>query len=152
MLIILVVSAIFNTKLNSTLGSSIAAAVLPLGFPPQELEAFIGALAGQDKAALAQLPGVTPQIIGAGVHALQTSFLESFKNVWIAAAVFSGVTVIGKNPLMLISLFKANNFLQHRVSSSTREEISTITSMLHLKSDKVTVYLKSFVQLNEEPI
>lgn len=42
------------------------------------------------------LPGVTPQIIGAGVHALQESYLASFKNVWIAAAVISGVTVLGK--------------------------------------------------------
>lgn len=90
------VSAIFNTKLNSTLGSSIAAAVLPLGFPPSELEGFIGALAGQDQAALMQLPGVTPQIIGAGVHALQSSFLASFRNVWITAAVISAVTVLGK--------------------------------------------------------
>lgn len=95
----MIVSAIFNTKINSTLGSSIAAAVLPLGFSPQYLEAFIGALAGQDQAALAQIPGVTPQIIGAGVHALQTAFLASFKNVWIAAAVFAGVTVIGKLPV-----------------------------------------------------
>lgn len=91
-------TAIFNSSLSSKLGADIAAAVLPLGLPPAELPAFIGALAGQDKAALAQLPGVTPQMIGAGVHALQTAYLASFKNVWVAAAVFAGVTIIGKNP------------------------------------------------------
>lgn len=78
------------------LGPNIAAAVLPLGVPPTELEAFIGALAGNDQAALAQLPNVTPQIIGAGVHALQSTYLSSFKAVWIAAAAISAATVLGK--------------------------------------------------------
>ena len=86
-------TAIFNSEINH-LGSNIAAAVLPLGFPPQELEGFIGALAGNNQTALGMMPNVTPQIIGAGVHALQTSYLSSFKNVWIAAAVIAGVTVI----------------------------------------------------------
>jgi len=88
-------TAIFNSSLSNHLGQDIAAAVVPLGFPPAQLEAFIGALAGNDQAALAQIPGVTPQIVGAGVHALQSAYLASFKGVWIAAAVFSGVTVIG---------------------------------------------------------
>lgn len=89
-------TAIFNSSLSKHLGHDIAAAVLPLGFPPTQLEAFIGALAGNDQAALAQIEGVTPQIIGAGVHALQGAYLVSFRGVWIAAAVFSAVTVIGK--------------------------------------------------------
>jgi len=88
-------TAIFNSSISSKLGSGIAAAVVPLGFPPAGLEQFIGALAGNDQAALAHIPGVTPQIIGAGVHALQSAYLASFKGVWIAAAVFSGVTVVG---------------------------------------------------------
>lgn len=90
------VTAIFNSKI-SHLGSNIAAAVLPLGFPPSELPGFIGALAGNDQAALAKIPGVTPQIIGAGVHALQTSYLSSFRGVWIAAAVIAGATVFGEH-------------------------------------------------------
>ena len=42
-----------------------------------------------------QVPGITPQIIGAGVQALQEAYLQSFKGVWIAAAVMSGVATIG---------------------------------------------------------
>lgn len=49
-----------------------------------------------DPEALAQIPGVTPEIIGAGVHTLQEAYLNSFKGVWIAAAVLSGVTLLGK--------------------------------------------------------
>lgn len=95
----LAVTAIFNSKI-SHLGSNIAAAVLPLGFSPQNLEAFIGALANNEQAVLAKIPGVTPQIIGAGVGALQRTYLQSFRNVWIAAAAISGVTVIGKSNIM----------------------------------------------------
>lgn len=55
-----------------------------------------------------KLPGVTPQIIGAGVHALQTSYLASFRNVWIAAAVISGVTVLGKFRLLPVTKCMTN--------------------------------------------
>ena len=91
-----VYTAIFTFKLSSHLGSDIAAAVLPLGFSPRYLEAFIGALAGDDEAALAHIPGVTPQIIGAGVGALKHAYLISLRGVWIAACVFSFVTAIGE--------------------------------------------------------
>jgi hypothetical protein len=90
-------NAIFNSTLNEKLGSGIAAAVLPLGLPPTSLEAFIGALAGQaPPAQIAAIPGVTPQIIGAGVAALKNAFLHSFKWVYVAAAVISAVSAIGE--------------------------------------------------------
>ncbi|KAK5069235.1 hypothetical protein LTR64_008610 [Lithohypha guttulata] len=87
-------TAIFNSSISTKLGAGIAAAVLPLGLPPPELERFIGALASNNQTALIQIEGATPQIIGAGVHALQIAYLASFRGVWIAAAVFAGVTVI----------------------------------------------------------
>lgn len=90
-------TAIFNSSISTKLGAGIAAAVLPLGLPPPELERFTGALASNNQTALIQIEGVTPQIIGAGVHALQIAYLASFRGVWIAAAVFAGVTVIGKH-------------------------------------------------------
>jgi hypothetical protein len=102
-------NAIFNSALNEKLGSGIAAAVMPLGLPPTSLEAFIGALAGQaPPAQIAAIPGVTPQIIGAGVGALKDAFLNSFKWVYVAAAVISAVSAIGKpnkrNPMKRLSV------------------------------------------------
>jgi hypothetical protein len=44
------------------------------------------------------IPGVTPQIIGAGVRALKTAFAASFRNVWIAAAALAAVATIGELP------------------------------------------------------
>jgi hypothetical protein len=82
------------------LGKDIAASVIPLGLAPQSIQPFIGALISHNDQALAAIEGVTPQIIGAGVHALQTSYLKAFKDVWIAAAVFSAVATIGEFALV----------------------------------------------------
>ena len=89
-----VFNAIFNSSISKYLGPDIAAAVLPLGLSPKVLPAFVGALASNNQKALIQIPGVTPQIIGAGVHALKTAYLHAFRYVWISAAVFTFVAVI----------------------------------------------------------
>ena len=86
----------FSSGLNTHLGADIAAAVLPLGLAPRALPAFIGALAGNDQAALARIPGVTGEIIGAGVQGLQQAYLSTFRIVWITAAALSAVAVLRK--------------------------------------------------------
>jgi len=89
-------NAIFNSVLKEKLVSNIAPAVVPLGLPLSSLEPFIGSLASNaPPATIAAIPGVTPEIIGAGVTALKTSFLQSFKWVYVAAAVLSAVGAIG---------------------------------------------------------
>ncbi|KAK3081972.1 hypothetical protein LTS18_009553, partial [Coniosporium uncinatum] len=88
-------NAIFNSLLNDKLVSNIAPAVVPLGLPPSSLEAFIGGLAGNSPpAAIAAIPGVTPEIIGVGITALKTAYMQSFKRVYVAAAVLSAVGAI----------------------------------------------------------
>ncbi|KAE9363866.1 MFS general substrate transporter [Stipitochalara longipes BDJ] len=87
-------TAIFNTALAKKLGPGIAKAVIPLGLAPVNIEAFITALANNDESALMTIPGVTPQIIGAGVQALKTAFAGSFREVWITAAALAAVATI----------------------------------------------------------
>merc|ERR1712093_366232 len=87
-------NAIFTGKFSANLGTKIAGAVLPLGLPASSLPAFIGALASSDTAALADIPGVTPQIIGAGVGGLFEAFSIGFRYVWIAAGCFTVVAAI----------------------------------------------------------
>ncbi|KAK0609584.1 hypothetical protein B0T17DRAFT_621628 [Bombardia bombarda] len=90
--------AIYNalfTKAVGKLGDNIAAAVIPLGLPFQSAGPFIGALAGHaDGAVLFHIPGVTPQIVGAGVAALKDTFMTGFKHVWITAAAFSAFAAL----------------------------------------------------------
>jgi len=87
-------NAILNSKLSENLPVEIAARVLPLGLPATSLPMFIKALAMQETTALMSVPGVTPQIIQAGVLGLQTAYLHSFKYVWIVGACFSGLGLV----------------------------------------------------------
>lgn len=88
-------NAIFTNKLSSNLGPKIAAAVLPLGLPQSSLGAFIGNLAAQNSAALVNVPGVTPAIIGAGLGGLRDAYTVAFRYVWILGACFTAIGAIG---------------------------------------------------------
>lgn len=88
-------TAIFNSKLSSTLASGIANAVLPLGLPPSSLPLLIGALATGDTNALSSIPGISPPIIEIAFASLKQSFADSFRGVWIASAAFSAVGIVG---------------------------------------------------------
>ncbi|KAK0129671.1 hypothetical protein ONS96_000234 [Cadophora gregata f. sp. sojae] len=110
-------NAIFTGKFSGNLGSKIAGAVLPLGLPPSSLPDFIGALAHSDTASLPGIPGVTPEIIGAGVGGLFEAFSIGFRYVWVAAGCFTVVAAIGKSllssflPMWNLTVFKAAIFL-----------------------------------------
>lgn len=84
----------FSSTISSHLGADIAAAVLPLGFSPRYLPDLITALANNDQKAVATIPGISPQIIGAAVGGLKHAYLESFRPVWITAAALSGVATV----------------------------------------------------------
>lgn len=89
-------NAIFNSQITKNLPKDIAAAVLPLGLSPQSIGPFVVALAGQNNAALATIEGVTPEIIGAGVHGLQQAYITSLKPLHAFGLALSILAVIGK--------------------------------------------------------
>lgn len=94
--------AIYNALFNDAMGHvghNIADAVLPKGLAPQTLGPFIKALTGRDTSGLMVIPGVTPEIIGAGADALSDTFLTAFHHVWIAVACFVGAAAIGKSSM-----------------------------------------------------
>ncbi|CAI0643160.1 unnamed protein product, partial [Colletotrichum noveboracense] len=89
-----VYNAIFTDQM-SHMGTNIAAAVLPLGLPQSSLPQFIGLLAAQDTAGLAQVEGVTVDIIQAGAGALLKTYSLGFRFVWIAAGSITVAAAIG---------------------------------------------------------
>ena len=91
-----VYNAIFNAKISANLSPQIASHVLPLGLSPKVLPEFISALAADNVPALIRIPGVTPEIIGAGAEGLKTAYLLSFRYVWVTAACLSFVGAIGE--------------------------------------------------------
>ncbi|KAH7067739.1 major facilitator superfamily domain-containing protein [Paraphoma chrysanthemicola] len=95
-------NAIFSNSLQKELSRKITAAVLPLGFNPRQLPALFGALASQNRAAVAAIPGMTPQIAGAAAGGLEEAYRLSFRKLWICCAAFSAAgalcSVFLKNP------------------------------------------------------
>jgi Major Facilitator Superfamily len=90
-------TALLNGALATNIPAKIAAATLPLGLPPTSLGPLIGALASQNQSALAHIPGVTPQVIGAAVGALKDAYGIGFRDAWIAACCFCALALFGKS-------------------------------------------------------
>ncbi|KAG4441514.1 hypothetical protein IFR05_002971, partial [Cadophora sp. M221] len=72
------------------------------------LAQFIGALAGQDIAALQHIPDVTPAIIQAGVGGLGEAYTKAFRGVWIFGAVLSFAAAI-----VALYFVEPNNMTMH---------------------------------------
>lgn len=101
-------AAAFSTRIGTDLPAYIAQAALKAGLPSTSLKAFVGALAGNDTAALSKIPGVTPAIIGAGVVALKQAFADSVRVVYEIAAPFGALACIAC--LFLGNLRKTMNY------------------------------------------
>ncbi|KAF5561815.1 alcohol dehydrogenase 2 [Fusarium phyllophilum] len=89
-----VYTAILNSSLSKHLGQKIAERVVPLGLSANDLPAFVSSLANNDQRALAAIPGVTPQVISAGVVGLRSAYHIAFRGTWSAAAAVSAVGLI----------------------------------------------------------
>jgi Holliday junction resolvasome RuvABC DNA-binding subunit len=72
----------------------VTAAALSNGLPKTSVKDLIVALSNQDEQALAKIPGLTPQIIGAAVVALKKAYLKSFHAVWYPAIAFAVISLI----------------------------------------------------------
>ncbi|KAJ5390454.1 uncharacterized protein N7496_001522 [Penicillium cataractarum] len=86
--------AIFNGALTSNVGSKVASAVLPLGYPPDELGVLIPAFLSGDQSAIQSIPDSTPEVLEAAGSAVKSAYAASFRNVWICAASFSAVGLL----------------------------------------------------------
>lgn len=113
---IAIYTALFNDQLNR-IGDNVAAAVLPKGLSPDALPQFIGALSAHNQTALMAVPGVTPEIIGAGATALVDTFINGFSHVWIAASCFVGLAAIAA-----VFLFDPRKEFNNRIDAAMDKE------------------------------
>lgn len=74
----------------------IPAAVTAAGLPASSISAFIMALP-LGATALANVPGVTPQIIAAGAGALQQSYVRGLRTTALSSLSFGILGIIGKS-------------------------------------------------------
>jgi hypothetical protein len=87
-------STSFSNRAAKLVPQYIAGAALSAGLPPKSVPAFVGALAGNDQKALAQVPNVNPTVIAAGVAALKQALADSNRVVYIIAAPFGALACI----------------------------------------------------------
>lgn len=90
---IAIYQAIFSSAL-SDLGTNIASAATAAGLPADSVPSFIQNLTGQNETGLALVPGVTPDIIGAGAGALLDTYASGFRYVWLSAMAFVAVAAV----------------------------------------------------------
>lgn len=86
--------AVVGNRLENYIPNYISRAVLTAGLPPTSIGPFIGALTTYDFAALPLIPGVTPQVIGAGVAALKQAYADGIRIVYYIAAPVAFVAVL----------------------------------------------------------
>lgn len=87
-------TAVVNRKLSSYISSYIATAAAKAGLPAAYIPAFVQALVAQQTGQLGSIPGVSPEIIQAGVRALQQAYADAIRNVFIIAAPFVLVATV----------------------------------------------------------
>lgn len=87
-------SAVVTRKLVSYIPSYVAAAAAKAGLPTASIPAFVQALAAQKTEQLGEIPGVSPEIIQAGVRALKQAYADAIRNVFIIAAPFVLVATV----------------------------------------------------------
>lgn len=87
-------SAAVGNQMKVKLPKYVAAAALAAGLPAQYLMPFIGGIAEKDPAAVSAIPGITPNIVEAGIAAANHAIADSFRIVYIIAAPFGVVACI----------------------------------------------------------
>ena len=100
-----VYDALFNNEISNKLVSEVSQAALSLGLPPASLRALLGALEADDQAAFAHVPGITPQIIQASVHAFKSVFSKAFQHVYIMSCAMLGFAIIGMRNISALFWF-----------------------------------------------
>lgn len=87
-------AAAVNAQVAKWVPKLVPKAAISAGLSPQYAGEFTGALADENTAALAKIPGVTGEVIAAGVSALKQALADSFRVPYIIAASFGVVAVV----------------------------------------------------------
>ncbi|CAK7210145.1 hypothetical protein SBRCBS47491_000672 [Sporothrix bragantina] len=86
-------SSIYSAKLSTILPTEEAAAVIGAGLPPSSVEPLLLAAASNNATAMAQVPGVTQQILQVLSSASAEAYAECFRYIWYSTIPFAIVTL-----------------------------------------------------------
>lgn len=77
---------------------------------------FITALNNQNTAALGKIPGVTGQIIGAGLGGLREAYTQGFRFIWVAAGCFTVAAAVGTSTFAEFLIFGVTRLMNFTAS------------------------------------
>ncbi|KIX10709.1 uncharacterized protein Z518_01793 [Rhinocladiella mackenziei CBS 650.93] len=88
---VVIFSQVLAAKAKTLVPDEIAKRVVEVGLPLSSVPAFVGAILTQDTSQIAQIPGVTPEILAAAAAATRWGYSASFKYVWYSLIPFAVV-------------------------------------------------------------
>ena len=101
---------IFVNKLHAKLPAEIAAYAIEAGLPPPDAVAFVTTFL-TNATGLAEVSGVTPKVIAAGVLGSQWAFADSLKYIYYTSIPFGILSVIAALFLGDISPYMTNRIV-----------------------------------------
>jgi hypothetical protein len=117
-----VVNVIINNKISSTLSSKIAGAVLKQGLPSSSVGLLLGGFLSGNATALAEVPGISPEIIGAATDASRNAYAAAYRLAWSSIIPF---VVLG---LVSVACLKG-------VSDLMTEKVEATVERVHLTEE-----------------
>ncbi|KAF4634266.1 hypothetical protein G7Y89_g3844 [Cudoniella acicularis] len=112
--------AIYNAVFISAtrkMGDNVSKAIIDAGLPTSSVAEFVTDLLSQNTTGLPEVPGVTPDIIGAGVNALLDTYTQGFRNVWASAAAFIALAAIAS-----VFLFDPSKEFNNHIDAPVEKE------------------------------
>ncbi|KAL1889865.1 hypothetical protein Sste5346_008588 [Sporothrix stenoceras] len=128
-------SSIYSSKLTTILPSKEAAAVIAAGLPPSSVQPLLLASASNNATAIAQVPGVTQQILQALSSASAEGYAASFRYIWYATLPFTVVT------------FALSLFLKPTKDQMTRVISAAVKNGVTYKAEQEAISAKAEVTM-----
>jgi hypothetical protein len=85
---------VLQNKLTAILPATVGIAAIKAGLPPSELTAFVTDLVAKNATAIAGLKGVTPAVLQAAEAAVNASYVQGFKLIYLVSIAFGGAAII----------------------------------------------------------
>jgi hypothetical protein len=85
---------VFQNKLTDVLPTAVGMAAIGAGLAPNEAPALVGAIVAQNKTAIGLIPGISPTILLAAEAAVNTSYSEAFRQVYLVSIAFGGAAFL----------------------------------------------------------
>jgi len=92
-IVVAVYTTVLTNRLTQTVSGEVPKKLTDAGLPAASIADFIAAISAGATAALEAIPGITDQIIAAGVAAYKQANADAYRTVYLTTLAFSGVAI-----------------------------------------------------------